>query len=182
MMSAAKMNLSAYEHSVQFPSPQAKQRFEKIIQLVDESCSEVRSVSHNMMPNALLKNSLDAAIREFISKLDDHTMAVHLYTEGLEERLDTNTETVLYRVIQECVNNAIKHAGAKKLDISLIKEGNEVTATVEDNGKGFNMQSPLHEDGMGLKNIRARIEYLKGTVDMHSSPGKGTLVAVHVPL
>jgi signal transduction histidine kinase len=182
MMSAAKMNLSAYESNVLFKNEEEKQSFEKIIELVDESCKEVRAVSHNMMPNALLKNSLASAIREFIDKLDHNKLQVHLYTEGLEERLDANVETVLYRVIQECVNNVIKHAEANTLDISVIRETNEITATIEDNGKGFDTSDKETFDGIGLKNIRTRVEYLKGIVDFDSSPGKGTLVALHVPL
>jgi two-component system, NarL family, sensor kinase len=182
MMSAAKMNLSAYESNVLFKNEEEKLGFEKIIALVDESCKEVRAVSHNMMPNALLKNSLASAIREFIDKLDQNKLQVHLYTQGLEERLDSNVETVLYRVIQECVNNVIKHAEANTLDISIIKEPSEITATIEDNGKGFDTSDKEKFDGIGLKNIRTRVEYLKGSVDFDSSPGKGTLVALHVPL
>lgn len=182
MMSAAKMNLSAFESNTRFKNEEEKLAFEKIISLVDESCSEVRAVSHNMMPNALLKNSLASAVREFIDKLDHKKLQVHLYTEGLEERLDSNIETVLYRVIQECVNNVIKHADASTLDISVIREENEITATIEDNGKGFDTSSREKFDGIGLKNIRTRVEYLKGTVDFDSSPGRGTLVALHVPL
>jgi two-component system, NarL family, sensor kinase len=182
MMSAAKMNLSAFEANTWFKNEEEKMVFEKIILLVDESCKEVRAVSHNMMPNALLKNSLASAIREFIDKLDHKKLQVHLYTEGLEERLDSNVETVFYRVIQECVNNVIKHADADTLDISIIRENGEITATIEDNGKGFETTDKEKFDGIGLKNIRTRVEYLKGTVDFDSSPGKGTLVALHVPL
>jgi signal transduction histidine kinase len=182
MMSAAKMNLSAYEHNASFADAEAKQTFQKVIQLVDESCTEVRQVSHNMMPNALLKNNLDAALKEFISKLYLKSLNVHLYTEGLDERLDSKIETVLYRVIQECVNNVLKHAAATTLDITVIREEKELTATVEDNGKGFDVGSKLNVAGIGLKNIQTRVEYLKGTVDFDSAPGKGTLVAIHVPL
>ena len=182
MISAAKMNLSAYEANGYFKNEEEKQNFEKIIALVDESCKEVRTVSHNMLPNALLKNNLSSAIQEFIDKLDHKKLQVHLYTQGLEERLDSNVEMVLYRVIQECVNNVIKHANADTLDISILREDGSITGTIEDNGKGFNTHDLVNSDGIGLKNIRTRIEYLKGTVDFDSSPGKGTLVALHVPL
>jgi signal transduction histidine kinase len=182
MMSAAKMNLSAYEASLSFSNEEEKQNFDRIISLVDESCREVRSVSHNMMPNALLKNSLASAVREFIDKLDHKRLKVHLYTQGLDDRLDSNMETVLYRVIQECVNNVIKHSGADTMDISIVKEANEITATIEDNGKGFAITDTEKFEGMGLKNIRTRVEYLKGTVDIDSALGRGTLVALHVPL
>jgi signal transduction histidine kinase len=154
-----------------------KLAFENIIQLVDDSCKEVRSVSHNMMPNALLKNNLEAAIREFIYKLDQQVLKVHLYAQGLDERLDSNIETILYRIIQECVNNVIKHSGANTLDITIIKEPGEITATIEDNGKGFDTTDKEKFEGIGLKNMRTRVDYLKGTIDFDSSPGNGTVVA-----
>ncbi len=182
MMSAAKMNLSAVEAQLNLNTTEQKLAFENIIQLVDDSCKEVRSVSHNMMPNALLKNNLEAAIREFIYKLDPQVLKVHLYAQGLDERLDSNTETILYRVIQESVNNVIKHSGADTLDITIIKEPGELTATIEDNGKGFDTTDREKFEGIGLKNMRTRVEYLKGTIDFDSSPGNGTVVALHVPL
>ena len=182
MMSAAKMNLSAFENNISFKTEQQKDSFEKIISLVDESCKEIRSVSHQMMPNALLKSGLASAIKEFIDKIDNRLLKVNLHTEGLNERLDGNVETVLYRVIQECVNNVIKHSGANSLDISLIKDDDGIAATIEDNGKGFNTNDKEKFEGIGLKNILSRIGFLKGTVDFDSSSGKGTLVAIHVPL
>lgn len=181
MMSAAKMNLSAFEHELNFSSEQQKTAFEKTLSLIDESCKEVRSVSHQMMPNALLKSGLASAIKEFIDKIDSRIIKITLHTEGLNERLDSNTETVLYRVIQECVNNVIKHSGANLLDISLINDKDGISATVEDNGKGFDAGDKQKFEGIGLKNIITRIQYLKGTVDFDSAPGKGTLVAIHVP-
>ena len=182
IMSAAKMNLSAYEQNLTFKNSSEKESFEKIISLIDTGCKEIRSVSHSMMPNALLKNSLAAAIREFTDNLDHNSLKVHLYTEGFDESFNSNIETVLYRVIQECVNNVIKHSGASVLDISLVKEDKEITATIEDNGKGFDSSANEKKEGIGLKNIRTRIEYLKGTVDFKSKPGEGTLVALHIPL
>ena len=182
MMSAAKMNLSAFESELKFGDDEQKKSFEKLIELVDESCKEVRSVSHFMMPSALMKNNLGAAIEDFASKLDKKALEIHLYTEGLESRLDTNIETVLYRIIQECVNNVIKHAGATTLDISIVRDKDGISATIEDNGKGFDTSDPEKFEGMGLKNIITRVGYLKGTVDFDSAPGRGTVVALHVPI
>jgi two-component system, NarL family, sensor kinase len=182
MMSAAKMNLSAFEDRIQFATTEDKLGYEKLIALVDESCKEVRAVSHNMMPNALLKAGLASAVKEFIDKIDSRMLKVNLYSEGLNERLDGNVETVLYRVIQECVNNVIKHSGANQLEISLVKDADGIAATIEDNGKGFDTTQKSKFEGIGLKNIKTRIEYLKGTVDFDSSPGHGTLVAIHVPV
>ncbi|MEJ7611721.1 MAG: sensor histidine kinase [Ferruginibacter sp.] len=182
IMSAAKMNLSAFEHRAEFKTADEKLSFEKIISLVDAGCKEVRTVSHNMMPNAMMKNNLAAAIREFLDKLDDRALKVHFYSEGFEEGSNSNAETILYRVIQECVNNVIKHSRADTVDISLIKDENEISATIEDNGIGFDVHDRRKQEGIGLKNIRTRVEFLKGTVEITASPGEGTLVALHIPL
>lgn len=182
MMSAAKMNLSAFESENIFQSESQRLAYEKAISLVDESCKEIRSISHQMMPNALLKSGLSSAVKEFIDKIDSRILKINLHTEGLNERLDANTETVLYRVIQECVNNVIKHAGASSLDISLIRDQDGISATIEDNGRGFDTSDKKKSDGIGMQNITSRVAFLKGTVDFDSQPGKGTLVAIHVPL
>lgn len=181
MMSAAKMNLSAMEAAIPFTTTEQRLAYEKVLQLVDESCREVRTVSHNMMPNALLKAGLASAVREFVNQIDSRVIKIDLYTEGLNEKLDGNLETVLYRVIQECVNNVIKHSGANHLDISLIKDEDGIAATIEDNGKGFNTADIHKFEGIGLKNMQSRISYLKGSIEWHAAPGKGTLVAIHVP-
>jgi two-component system, NarL family, sensor kinase len=182
MMSAAKMNLSAIENEIIFKDEAQKNSFDKVIGMMDESCREVRSVSHQMMPNALLKSGLATAVREFIDKIDSRIIKINLYAEGLNERLDADVETVLYRVIQECVNNVIKHSGANNLEISLIKDADGISATVEDNGRGFDTTDKQKFEGIGLKNISSRVAFLKGTVDFDSAPGKGTLVAIHVPI
>jgi two-component system, NarL family, sensor kinase len=182
MMSAAKMNLSAFESGIRFESEDQKRSFENVIRLVDESCREVRNVSHMMMPNALVKNNLAAAIHEFVDRLDKKKLEVHVYTEGLDKRLDSNTELVLYRVLQECVHNVIKHAEASTLDITITRDHVGIEATVEDNGTGFDTTQKENFQGMGLRNITTRIEYLKGTVDVDSAPGRGTVIALQVPL
>ena len=182
MMSAAKMNLSAFESEIHFANNEQRMSLQKIIELIDESCKEVRTVSHIMMPNALLKNNLASAINDFAVKLSNKSLLVHVNTAGLNERLDSNVETVLYRVVQECVNNVIKHADASTLDISLFCDKEGISATIEDNGRGFDMAAGAQSGGIGLKNILTRIGYLKGTVDFHSKPGQGTLVVLHIPI
>ncbi|MEQ1799828.1 MAG: sensor histidine kinase [Lacibacter sp.] len=181
IMSAAKMNLSSFESDLQFRDEEQKLSFERIISLVDEGCREVRSVSHQMMPNVLLKSGLGKAVAEFLDKIDQKVLKVNLHTEGLNEHIEATTEIVLYRVLQESVNNVIKHSGASELELSLIKDADGISATIEDNGKGFDSKNLSEKAGIGLKNMKARVEYLKGTIDFDSSPGKGTLVAIHIP-
>lgn len=182
MFSAVKMNLSALTDDLDFKSNHSKEMFNKTLDLVDESCKEVRSISHQMAPNVLLKSGLTTAVRDFINKIDSRKLKVNLETFGLQERLDQNIETVLYRVIQETVNNVIKHAGANALDIQLTKDEEGINVMIEDNGKGFNAANLETFEGIGLKNIKSRVEYLKGTVDFSSNIGSGTLVAIHIPV
>lgn len=181
LMSAAKLNLSTLKSTLRFDSPAGEMSFDKAIALVDESCREVRTVSHHIMPNALLKAGLASAIRSFIDKIDQRIIQVQLYTEGFNERMDNSVESVLYRIIQECVNNVIRHSGAHKLDIALVKDGESISVTVEDNGRGFDTGKKDATAGIGMKNIRSRVEYLKGTVEWDSAPGKGTVVAIYIP-
>ena len=182
MFSAVKMNLSALADHIQFEDAHGEEMFEKTLSLVDESCKEVRVISHQMAPNILLKSGLDIAVRDFIDKIDARKLKVNLSIFGLKERLDQNVEMVLYRVIQEAVNNVIKHAEASTLDIQLSKDGEGINVMIEDNGKGFDSSASQTLEGIGLKNMRSRVEYLKGQVDFSSIQGAGTLVAIHIPL
>lgn len=180
VMSAASMNLSVISNDIPFANEQQRNAFEKARLLVDDGCKEVRTVSHNIMPNALLKSGLATAIREFLNKIDSQVLQVNIYTEGLNERLPNNIETVLYRVIQECVNNTIKHAEADSLDLSLIQDEDGISITIEDNGKGFDLKKANTADGIGLQNLKSRIGYLNGTIEWDSTIGRGTVVSIHI--
>jgi two-component system NarL family sensor kinase len=181
LFSAVKLNLSALMADLDFKNEQSRLMFDKTLGMVDESCKEVRVISHQMAPNVLLKSGLTAAVRDFINKIDSRRLKINLETFGLQERLEQNIETVLYRIIQETVNNVIKHAGANTLDIQLNKDEEGINVMVEDNGKGFDTSQLEKFEGIGLKNIRTRVNFLKGTVDFSSGPGKGTLIAIFIP-
>jgi signal transduction histidine kinase len=180
VMSAARMNLEAVMREL-LPLPDDKLiKLERVVSLVDEGCKEVRAVSHSMMPNALLKKGLSSALYDFIQKIDQQVIKCHLHIEGLDERLQPEIESVVYRIIQECVNNVIKHSVANQLDLSIFHDGDNLDLTIEDNGKGFSQTEG--ENGIGLQNIRARVQYLKGSLELDSAPGKGTFIGIHIPL
>jgi len=182
LFTAVKMNMEILVERFMLKKPEAALLAEKTMAMVDESCTEVRSIAHQMMPNALIKAGLVSALREFINKIPTEKIKISLETKGIGKPLDSTTETVLYRVIQESVNNVIKHAAASTLDILLLCDEKEITVSIEDNGRGFNVIDKSKFAGIGLKNIISRVEYLKGTVDISSAPGKGTLVAIFIPL
>ncbi|RYF88599.1 MAG: sensor histidine kinase [Chitinophagaceae bacterium] len=180
LLSAALMNLNGLFGKLKFDTEQEIQA-SSTLALVNESYDEMRTISHQMMPNALLKAGLASAVKEFLSKIDQEKIKVSLETVGLNERLNEQTETVLYRVIQETVNNVIKHARASRLNIQLMKDADGVSVSIEDNGQGFDKKELIYSKGIGMSNILTRVEFLKGTVDVDTAPGKGTLIAIHIP-
>jgi signal transduction histidine kinase len=135
-----------------------------------------------MIPNALIKSGLVAAVRDFVNRMGNEKLKINLVVLGLDERLNSNAETVIFRVLQELISNIIKHAQANEITIQLIREKNEFTLMVEDNGKGFDLEKAGSQDGIGLKNIRSRVEYLNGSVSFDSAPGKGTTIVVEIPV
>jgi two-component system, NarL family, sensor kinase len=182
LMTAAWLNLQALDKQHITINKETSQLLAKTIHLVDESCKEVRAVSHNMMPNALLKKGLVNAVKEFISQINTKSTKINLQTDGLNTALPTHVETVLYRVIQESVNNVIKHAAATSLDISINQDDAGIDLMIEDNGKGFVLEEAMQKDGIGLHNIKSRVDFLKGTVEWSTTANKGTLVAIHIPV
>ncbi|MCE3281109.1 MAG: tetratricopeptide repeat protein [Bacteroidetes bacterium] len=182
-LSAAKLNLSSLENKLKLTEIESQSALKNAMELVDDSVKEVRSVSHSMMPNALLKSGLVAAVREFINKLTGiDKLKIDLEITGLNQRLEPTTETILFRVLQEIVSNILKHAKANHITIQLIKHDNELTIIIEDNGVGFDTKKLNESGGIGLKNITSRIEFLQGRVDFDSNVGKGTTVIIEVPV
>jgi two-component system NarL family sensor kinase len=182
LFSTVKLNLNGLFDRIKIEAEADKFLVEKTMALVDESCKEVRHISHQMMPNMLLKSGIASDVKSFIEKIDSEALKVSFEAVGFKNKLEDNVEIVLYRVIQESVNNVIKHAKATELDIKLHKSNNEIIAVIKDNGVGFDVSRKDDFTGIGLKNIATRIEYLKGSVTYMSSPGNGTSVNVMVPV
>ena len=183
LLSAAKLNLSNLDSKITTQTEEQKLAMQNALSLVDDSVKEVRAVSHNMMPNTLIKLGLASAVREFITKLGNApTLKVDLEIVGLDTRLDNQVETVLYRVIQEIVNNIIKHAKASQISMQLIRHETELNIMIEDNGVGFDTNQLDDFEGIGLKGIQTRIEFLNGSVHFDSSIGRGTTVIIDIPL
>lgn len=182
LFSAVKMNLSGLFDRINFESNNEKFLAEKTLALVDESCKEVRIISHKMMPNALLRSGIASDIKSFIEKLDEQNLKVNFEASGFSDQLEHNEEVILYKVIQELVSNIIKHAKATELTINLINDKGSIKALVKDNGLGFDLSRMNSFEGIGLKNIKTRVDYLKGKIDFNSAPNKGTEVNIFVPL
>ncbi|TAF95964.1 MAG: hypothetical protein EAZ47_02780 [Bacteroidetes bacterium] len=182
LFSAVKMNLSGLLERVSMPREEDQFLAEKTMALVDESCKEVRVISHKMMPNFLLKSGIASDIRSFIEKIDEHTLKINFESIGFKEQLEFNEEVILYRVIQELINNVIKHSQANQLDLMLEKNKQHIQVSVADNGKGFDYETAVAKGGLGLKNILVRVEYLKGSIEFLPNKPTGSLVKIMVPI
>ncbi len=178
LLSGVKLSLSTMKGNV-FLSEENAQAVTTIIEQLDSSINELRRVSHNMMPEALIKYGLKEALENYCERIDrSGTLNVRLQTYGLEQRLEQDAEIILYRIVQELLNNVIKHAAASQVLVQLIRELDKFTLTVEDNGKGFDKRAPEHQQGAGLQNIAARAGYLNGVMDIRTGPGEGTSVTI----
>jgi signal transduction histidine kinase len=124
-----------------------------------------------------MKLGLQQALQDYCDGLSEgQAFKINSEFHGLEQRIEPTTEVVVYRIVQELLNNAVKHSGASVILAQVMRQDDHLTITVEDNGKGFDKEAVLQ--GAGLKNIRSRVEYLKGHLDIQSVPGKGTSIYI----
>lgn len=178
MLAAARMALGNFLAKKKLEN----QHIQNSLDLLEESIKEIREISHNMMPGALTKLGLSTALKQFVNKINAlGVLQIELQIIGVKERLSEKIETMLYRVVQEILSNIIRHAEATKVSIELVKHENELVLVVEDNGKGFDGKAP-ENNGIGIKNIATRVEYLNGSVNFDSAIGRGTSVIVEIPL
>lgn len=178
LLSGAKMSFGSYKENFVHNGEQTDS-FKHAFDLLNKSIIELQRVAHNMMPQALINGNLKDAVSEFCEKIDASTpLSVKFRFFGKEQKIDHNYEITIYRIVQELVNNIIKHSDAKEALVQLVQEENRIGITVQDNGKGFDVSSLEFSRGHGLKNIRLRVESLNGHFEVVSSPGKGTEASI----
>jgi two-component system, NarL family, sensor kinase len=176
LLSGVKLQLGAMKGNL-ILSEENGQAFNNALNKLDESISEMRRVAHNMMPEALIKLGLQQALEDYCAGLSgSKTFKIDREFYGLEKRINPSIEIVVYRIVQELMNNAVKHSGATSILAQVIRNDQNLSITIEDNGKGFDKEIVMQ--GAGLKNIRSRVDYLKGQLDIQTAPGKGT--SVHI--
>jgi two-component system, NarL family, sensor kinase len=173
MLSVAKLKIATMKGNMTIPEENVAS-LNTAIELLDTSINELRRVAHNLMPESLLKYGLNAALADFCQSTDKVTY--HFF--GDNRRPDEKTEMAVYRIVNELVNNALRHSDAANINVQLIIDEARVHAIVEDDGKGFDPASAETEGGNGLKNIRARVTSLGGILEIITAPGKGTEVNV----
>lgn len=183
MLSGIKYSLSNMKGNL-IMTPDNAQAFERSMDMLDSSIKEMRRVAHNMMPEILVKYGLDTALKEFCNDIErSGVLQINYQSIGMEQASIEQTMAVtIYRIVQELVNNSIKHAAAKNVLVQLHFSPSEkqLAITVEDDGKGFDTALLKQSTGLGWSSIQNRVEFLKGKLDVNSAIGNGTSVLIEI--
>ena len=159
---------------------QNQEAYNRLVAITEEAISEYRAISHDLVPPALKEDGLQSAIMLVVSRLNK-TGGPNFTCkfDELEKRLPLSTETELFRITQELINNALKYAKATQIDITLKQTNGNVSLSVKDDGIGFNVQTSKNsQNGIGLNNVCTRATLIGGNFNIKSTPGKGTVGTV----
>ena len=169
--------------SIKDKSPENKEIIEKATKILEQATGDVRKISHNMMPGLLTRFGLFEAAEDLIDNLNE-TGGLTAICEitGDTKRLAENKEIMMYRVIQEMVNNTIKHAAAKSIQLKMNIHPEELKINYSDDGKGFNVGEKLQSKSIGLNSIQSRVNFLNGKLDIESAYNKGAQFTLSVPI
>ncbi|MFZ1694144.1 MAG: sensor histidine kinase [Flavobacteriales bacterium] len=179
MLSGIKANMAALEDRVE--AMRQDQQYQKVNRLLDQTVSELRQISHDMAAATLNRFGLEKALKDLRDTLHiSGRLHVELNTFGLDQRLERSVEIALYRIVQELVSNVLKHAKASELTIGVTRAPGRLSVVVSDNGVGFDPSSM--SGGMGLSNVRSRATAIGATMQVDSTPGKGTTVSLECPV
>ncbi len=181
MLSGIKYSFNTMKGNM-IMTPDNAQAFERSMDMLDSSIKEMRRVAHNMMPEALVKFGLDTALKDFCNEIQQSgALQISYQSIGIENTIiDQTVGITIYRIVQELINNTMKHAVAKNAIVQVTKSNNQLSVTVEDDGKGFDTAIINNPVGMGWSNITNRVDFLKGKLDVDSQHGKGTSVHIEI--
>jgi two-component system, NarL family, sensor kinase len=183
MLSTVKLYFNTVEEQIDNLKAQNKEQYHKATALLDEACDEVRKISHNLVSGELVKFGLVSALNQLKNTIEDTgKMKMNVLAFGMEERLDSTMEISLYRVVQELMNNMLKHAKASEVTIQLNRVDDNLNIVVEDNGVGFDVAAALEKDGMGLRNMETRVKKMQGVITFDSGKGRGTTTIIDIPV
>ncbi len=159
-----------------------KERLAETIQLNDRTLDQVRELALDLRPSLLDDLGLVPALRWYVNRYAKRlNIEAGLETIHFEQRVAPETETVLYRVVQEALTNVARHAEASRVRIRLERQASVITVCIEDNGKGFDNQAVRPKRGTGLLGIQERVALLGGRFDIQSHPGQGTRLSAEIP-
>lgn len=182
MLSGVKHSFSALQKQMNLDEQQ-ENKFNYNIGKLNESIVELRDISHSMASESLLKYGLENSLRDYcrnISQPGEFSVSFEALGTATMQLTDEQSFHI-FRIIQELIQNIIKHAGTTEALLQISYNEHKLYITVEDNGKGFILTDPQHKKGIGLKNIESRIKALKGKMDFRTAPNEGTSVLIEIP-
>ena len=147
--------------------------YQQGIQLLDEASQEVRKTSHNLMPEVLLQHGLDEAVRRYCNNVTNSSkLMVQYYPIGEIGRFIDSFELSVYRIVQELLNNIVKHSKASEAIVQITHQSGLLSITIEDNGIGLPKEGQ-QKDGIGLKSLQSRVKAMNGKIEFDSTSGQG---------
>ncbi|GGD44493.1 hypothetical protein GCM10011514_05610 [Emticicia aquatilis] len=175
LLGALKINLSVLSKNKQLQT-QELEVLHKSYEMLDLTTEEVRNISHSLASSTLTKLGLVAMLTEMYN--ESANPKVLIQNNGLHNRLDSIKEMALYAIIQECINNARKHAEATEVSVVFKQNDDKLTVLIEDDGRGFEIKNNAN-NGKGLENIGFRVkEHLNGELMIDTSIGQGTIIMI----
>jgi signal transduction histidine kinase len=181
-LSGLRLSWESIENQIKTTAPAQAKRIHELTGVLDEACTEVRTISHTIMPKALQEKGLLAAIEDMLYKSLHHTSIEydlqHFRMEN--KRFQERVELSMYRICQELMNNVIKHSKGTQVSVQLLLNKQSLVMIVEDNGIG--MSSVHSSDGIGLMNIQSRVHTINGEAMFEAGPEQGLVVTVRVPV
>lgn len=182
LLSSARMNVASLDDVVEEGDQEDQQIFQNSLDLIDNACDEVREISHNLMPSALSRMGLNSALMDMRDKLNSaKETKLTLEIEQMDQRLPEAVAFNVYRIVQEVVNNMLKHAEATEIKLSWENERSPMRLTIADNGKGMDLSLIENSEGLGWQNLYSRVDLLDGKLDIQSSPGQGLRLQIEIP-
>lgn len=178
LLSTVKLILN----SIDAQSEHDKNIIAKSSRYIDETITNLRQISHNLLPNALERKGLVEATREFIQQVSEQQpLAIELRTKG-EIRVQPEKAIHIFRIIQEIVQNTLKHAKAKQLQISLSQDDGLLLLLIREDGAGFDVRkAKANSSGLGMKSLEIRTDIMHGSLAIESIPGQGTHYLIKIP-
>ncbi|MCS4304824.1 tetratricopeptide repeat-containing sensor histidine kinase [Chryseobacterium sp. BIGb0232] len=177
MLAGVKINFSTWSASHLDPEKDAE--FYRILGQLDNSVSELRHVARNLMPESLLNFGLETALNDLCEFYSRKDMDIDFQAISIEKNLPINIQLNIYRIVQELLANAIKHAEASSILLQCSQSEKDFFITIEDNGKGFESNREQKTKSMGLHNLKNRVDYLKGNMEI-SSDSQGTTINIEL--
>jgi signal transduction histidine kinase/Flp pilus assembly protein TadD len=182
LLSAVKIYVNELQDD-ETPEAEKSSMLKYVNDLIDEAVRDTRTIANNLMPTMIADYGLVSALQAFCEKIQrSKVLSISFNANVLQTRLDATLEITLYRVLLELINNTIRHAAAKNIDIHILETIENVEISYKDDGCGFDVQAMLHspEAGLGLRNIMNRIASVDGRCEFRSEMGKGLWVRMEI--